>query len=418
MWPFKKKIKEIDFGGGYVIQFGEAVNLPDVLKELLEPVANFHIKAKQHRKLYAESHYLRRAITKNVNAAMAVKTKFVDKWGAEIPPSENLSFNDILGSNPFYTPMQMNERVLTDYLIQGNALVEIQRKLNQLVPLLVDNVSIEETRDPINPYVYKVTDPQNSKNNRVVLPQDMIHIKAHDPGKWFGWGISIIESSKDKILNSMLVDITMKELAKRGANLRGILTVKGPGISHNERELIYRQWDEVHSGPKGRDVALFTTDMQFTPTTIRPVDLEFGNLETSLEKQIHLAYGIPPQVAGIAEASTFSNYEQAWRSYYDDTIGPMLRRILDEFSHKLFPDRDIFIKPDFTSINAFVARMIDQVKGLEYQTTLTKNEVRQAIGYPGMEIENADTLLSRLGLIPLEQVGQEFGIDPEAIEEM
>lgn len=421
MWPLKAKKKEVTTSGDnnqrHII-LGSSIQLPPEIEGLFDNSRNEHHKAEQQKRLYKQSHFLRRAIDKVKSASLAVKFRVTDVDNNELPEANRNAFSDALRSNPFYTPQSMLNRLILDYLITGNAFVEIQRQPFQLVPHNFKTTYIKEKRnDKLNPFVYEVPNDTGT-GNREVLAVDMIHVKNLDPLNPFGYGVSVIESCQDLIRNSILLDITLKEIVKRGSHYKGVLTLKGAGLTKEDADRLYENYEEILSGPKGREIMVITNDMQFTPISMRPIDTGFQSLGEELEKQIHLAYGIPPQVTGIAAASTFSNYQQAWTSFYDDTIGPMLRIILDEFSLKLFPKGDVIVQPDFTGINAFVERMIAQVKGMEYVTAITKGEIREIIGFPKKDTPNEDELLSRAGLLPLKDVGAEFGIDEAALEEM
>jgi HK97 family phage portal protein len=73
--------------------------------------------------------------------------------------------------------------------------------------------------------------------------------------------------------------------------------------------------------------------------SFNPNELAYSELRNITENAICQAFGIPPVLVGTTmglTSSTFSNYENARRSFYEDTISPMWNRVEDAFGRGLF----------------------------------------------------------------------------------
>jgi HK97 family phage portal protein len=72
--------------------------------------------------------------------------------------------------------------------------------------------------------------------------------------------------------------------------------------------------------------------------SFNPNELAYDTLRNITENAICQAFGIPPVLVGTTmglTSSTFSNYENARRSFYEDTISPMWNRIEDAMGRGL-----------------------------------------------------------------------------------
>ena len=72
-------------------------------------------------------------------------------------------------------------------------------------------------------------------------------------------------------------------------------------------------------------------------------ELAYKDLNDLQDARIASAFGIPPILLGAQvglDKATYSNYEQARRSFYEDTMTPLWARLDDAFSRHLLNDRD------------------------------------------------------------------------------
>ena len=92
--------------------------------------------------------------------------------------------------------------------------------------------------------------------------------------------------------------------------------------------------------------------------------MDFVEAKHASAREIALALGVPPMLLGIPGDNTYSNYQEAQRSFWRQTILPLVNRTAKALSAWLAP--------------AYGAR-------LEKATFLTVDEKRAAVGYGPLE---------------------------------
>jgi HK97 family phage portal protein len=112
-------------------------------------------------------------------------------------------------------------------------------------------------------------------------------------------------------------------------------------------------------------------------------------------RDIALAFGVPAQLIGIPDAQTYANVEQARLAFYEETVLPLLTRVIAGFDHWLCPmyGDDIELDFDPDSISALAEKRQGQWAKLQNADFLTRNEKRTAAGYgpvPGGDDDEDD----------------------------
>ena len=112
--------------------------------------------------------------------------------------------------------------------------------------------------------------------------------------------------------------------------------------------------------------------------------MDFLNSKYNAAREIALAFGVPPQLLGIPGDNTYSNYEQARLSLWEETILPTLDGILESLNTWLVPlfGNDLSLEYDKDSIEILTQKREKVWDYVEKASFLTKNEKRQIFGYP------------------------------------
>ena len=104
---------------------------------------------------------------------------------------------------------------------------------------------------------------------------------------------------------------------------------------------------------------------------------------TGPAREIGLAFGVPPMLLGIPGDNTYANYAEANRTFWRQTVIPILGKVTDALEG--------FIGPQFGA-NLKLSFDLDQVEALSHDrdalwarvnaaTFLTADEKRAAVGY-------------------------------------
>ena len=97
-----------------------------------------------------------------------------------------------------------------------------------------------------------------------------------------------------------------------------------------------------------------------------------------------MAFGVPDQLISISESQTYTNMAEARLALYEETVLPLVQQFKGELNRWLTPmfDDALRLELDADEIPALTARrdmVWDKVGKADF---LTRNEKRQAVGYP------------------------------------
>lgn len=168
-----------------------------------------------------------------------------------------------------------------------------------------------------------------------------------------------------------------------GAKLSGVLNSK-TGLTPDQHASLMEQVRSTLTGVGNAGRVLITGggEMQFTPLSLTPKDMDWANLQRSVEDSIATRFNVPATLFNN-EAQTDNNYETAWHMFYDNAVLPVFDVVWSGIG-RMFSDRfgrEISFKHNTITNNILFrqasARAIDL-----YKSGLTSmNEARTTIGY-------------------------------------
>lgn len=117
---------------------------------------------------------------------------------------------------------------------------------------------------------------------------------------------------------------------------------------------------------------------------LSPKDMDFIEAKNVAAREIALALGVPPMLLGIPGDNRFSNYQEANRNFWRQTILPLVTRFTGNISHWLNPawDESLMFKPDLDRIEALNGEREALWRRVGVADFLTTDEKRVAVGYP------------------------------------
>ncbi|MHA1347903.1 MAG: hypothetical protein ACTSO3_15990, partial [Candidatus Heimdallarchaeaceae archaeon] len=135
-------------------------------------------------------------------------------------------------------------------------------------------------------------------------------------------------------------------------------------------------------------------------------DMDFEKLAKRLTVAIYNKFKIPqPKVN--SETMTMANLDIAQEAFYDDAVFPWLNDILSSMTLFLtprYPDlQNLTLSYDRNTIPALESRNIEILVSKNKLNALTKNELREALGYNQISDEGVNTLYQEANLIPITQ---------------
>jgi HK97 family phage portal protein len=93
--------------------------------------------------------------------------------------------------------------------------------------------------------------------------------------------------------------------------------------------------------------------LDWKPLSLRPAELDFINAKNSAARGIALALGVPPMLLAIPGDNTYSNYAEAHRAFWRQTIIPLVTRTTKALSAWLTPaySGSLRLAPDFDQVD-------------------------------------------------------------------
>ncbi|MCK5556260.1 MAG: phage portal protein, partial [Alphaproteobacteria bacterium] len=115
-----------------------------------------------------------------------------------------------------------------------------------------------------------------------------------------------------------------------------------------------------------------------------PKDMDWLAGKDVSAREIALAFNVPAQLIGINGSLTFSNFEQARLSLFEDAVLPLLDHVKDEINNWLTPQfgDDLAIEYDADKIDALAPRREKVWERMSKADFMTINEKRSALGFP------------------------------------
>jgi len=158
-------------------------------------------------------------------------------------------------------------------------------------------------------------------------------------------------------------------------------------LTETQRDRLRAMFRRRHSGPKkAGNVLLLEGGIDYTPIGLDAQELSWLDGLKMSAREVAIAFGVPPELLGDSENKTYSNYQEARRAFYTETVLPLADRLFEELSAFLarpFSDKFYYAyDPDqIEALSEDRNAVWDRVlRGLE-NSMLTVNEAREAVGY-------------------------------------
>ncbi len=165
----------------------------------------------------------------------------------------------------------------------------------------------------------------------------------------------------------------------------------GRGYASREGQLTDEQFqrlkEELEAGFQGARGAgrpmLLEGGLDWRPLSLSPKDMDFVEAKNTAAREIALALGVPPMLLGIPGDNTYSNYQEASRSLWRQTVLPLVARTAKAMSMWLAPawGGGLELRPDLDAIEALSSERDQLWARLEKASFLDRDEKRWAAGY-------------------------------------
>ena len=176
-----------------------------------------------------------------------------------------------------------------------------------------------------------------------------------------------------------------KSLLDNAARPSGALVCKGPGgasMPRGQVERLKAELERSFSGPHnaGRPMVL-EGGLDWTSMGLSPSDMEFAQGRREAARDIALAFGVPPMLLGIPGDNTYSNYAEANRAFWRQTVMPLVTRTAAALQGWLSAlGGPVEVAPDFARVPALAPERAALWAQLSAATFLDDDERRALAG--------------------------------------
>jgi HK97 family phage portal protein len=316
--------------------------------------------------------------------------------GAEI--FDHHLLNIIKKPNHFETRHDLLETWFVHLLISGNAYLEatwlngLPRELYALRP---DRMKVVPDADGWpQGYEYTVDGKtvryeQNAGGTGGAVPRPILHVKLPHPLNDH-YGLSPIEAAGQAIGVHNAASRWNKSLLDNSARPSGALvysSIAGQMTDAQFKRLKSELEDSYQGAINAGRPMLLEGGLDWKALSLTPRDMDFTEAKNAAAREIALALGTPPMLLGIPGDNTYSNYREANRTFWRQTVLPLATRALKAISGWLAPayGDGVELRPALDRIDALAqdrAALWEQMQKADF---LTINEKRAAIGLGPIE---------------------------------
>jgi len=182
-----------------------------------------------------------------------------------------------------------------------------------------------------------------------------------------------------------------KALLDNAARPSGALVYAGTDggvLSPVQYERLKKEFADFYQGASnaGRPLVL-DGGLDWRPMSLSPRDMDFLEAKHAAAREIALAFGVPPMLLGIPGDNTYSNYQEANRVIWRQSVLPLAGRIGCALTHWLSPvfGENLMLAADTDRIEALNADRATLWERVSKAPFLTVNEKRLAAGYGPIE---------------------------------
>jgi HK97 family phage portal protein len=182
-----------------------------------------------------------------------------------------------------------------------------------------------------------------------------------------------------------------KALLDNAARPSGALVYEGRDGANLSEDQFKRLKEELETNFAGHANAgrplLLEGGLSWQAMSLSPKDMDFLEAKNAAAREIALAFGVPPMLLGIPGDNTYSNYQEANRALWRQTVLPLAARTAEAFGHWLAPawGGPVRLAFDADKVEALSADREALWRRVAEADFLTVNEQRAAVGYSPVE---------------------------------
>ena len=304
---------------------------------------------------------------------------------------------ELLGRpNPAQSGVSLLETVYGHLMVAGNAYLEVvalDGRPRELFALRPDRMKVVAGADGW-PAAFEYT----AGARTVRFTQDepvppVLHLSLFHPLNDH-YGFAPIEAAQTSLDIHNASGAWSKALLDNAARPSGALVYTGDGHLNDEQfERLKSELEDGYTGARnaGRPL-LLEGGLDWKTMSMSPRDMDFIEAKREAAREIALAFGVPPMLLGIPGDNTYSNYREANRAFWRQTVLPLVNRTAQSIGNWLGAAyepglRLTFDADQIEALSVEREALWDRVAAADF---LTHAEKRAAVGYSVNGEDGAD----------------------------
>ncbi len=271
-------------------------------------------------------------------------------------------------------------------LVAGNAYMEavsVSGAVRELHVLRPDRMKVIPGADGW-PEGYEYT----ASGQSVRFPQDaeqgvrpILHMALFHPDNDH-YGLSPLEAAATAVDIHNAAGGWNKALLDNSARPSGALVYQGKdgALTGEQYDRLKEELEGSFQGTAnaGRPL-LLEGGLDWKAMSLSPKDMDFIEAKYVAAREIALALGVPPMLLGIPGDNTFANYQEANRTFWRQTVLPLVGRTSKALAGWL--GEGVELRPDLDKIEALSVEREALWERVRKADFLTVNEKRAAVGF-------------------------------------
>lgn len=368
------------------------------LESLGQPVWSPRDYAAFAREGFAQNAVVYRSVRMVAEAAASVPLLL---YAGDEEITEHPLLSLIARPNPASTAADLLESWYGFLLVSGNAYLEavaVDGALRELHALRPDRMKVVPGPDGW-PEAFEYTAAGRAvRFAGEVAPgvAPILHVKLFNPVNDH-YGMSPIEAAAQAIDTHNTASRWNKALLDNSARPSGALvyTARDGNLSPDQVARLRSELEQGFAGAAraGRPL-LLEGGLDWKSMSLSPKDMDFIEAKHVAAREIALALGVPPMLLAIPGDNTYSNYQEATRTFWRQTVLPLVTRTAKALSAWLAPafadspavsvskgGPSLELRPDIDAIEGLSAEREALWTRIDKASFLTANEKRAAVGY-------------------------------------
>lgn len=261
--------------------------------------------------------------------------------------------------NSHFSRRDFFELLLTWQQLAGNGFakkVKVQDVTKELWPVSPDRLAPKPSKEAgeLISGFQRLNENGEKVDTTDYTPDNTMHFKLLDPSDPL-IGISPLQA----VARTVDIDIDQQKWNKAAMQNRGVVD----GIFTFDRDIDRTSFDlykemlkEMFGKPeRAREPGLIGSNAKYQQLSLTPIEMDFLNSRKFNRDEIFIVFGVPPQLAGTQESSTYNNYSVSRRIFWEATVIPALGDLADTFNMSFYDELGqgkYIVKPDLTNVAA------------------------------------------------------------------